>query len=89
MPVPPVDWTDPCARAAALRDAYFNIVKGGSVSLIRTRAAGGEREVRFQKGEQALLRTELWAAEDECRASLGQPKLQRRFSITAGSRRRW
>lgn len=89
MMADPVDWTDPCARAAALREAYFNIIKGGSVSLVRTRAAGGEREVRFAKSEQSTLRTEMWAAEDACRAQQGLPKLQRRVAIPAGSRRRW
>lgn len=84
----PVDWTDPCARAEALRSSYFDLVKGGSVSLIRKRAAGGESEVRFAKGDMSLLRTELWAAEDACREKQGLPKLQRRFAITAGSRRR-
>lgn len=84
----PVDWNDPCARAAALKAAYFASVSGGSVQAIRAKAAESEREVRYQKMDTATLRLEMWAAEDECRAKNGLPKLQRRFAITAGSRRR-
>lgn len=81
-----VDWSDPCARAAALSEAYFTLVKGG-VSMIRVRAAGGEREVRYHKAEMTSLRLEMQRAEDECRAQQGLPPLTRRFAITAGSRR--
>ena len=82
-----VDFNDPCARAAALKDAYFQLVSGGGVTLIKEAAAGGEREVRFGKTDLATLRTEMQRAEDECRAVQGLPPIQRRFAITAGSRR--
>lgn len=82
-----VDWSDPCARAAALSEAYFSLVRGGSVSLIRVRAAGGEREARYHKADMSSLRIEMQRAEDECRAQQGLAPLRRRFAITAGSRR--
>lgn len=81
-----VEWTDPCARAAALSEAYFTLIKGG-VSAIRVKAAGGEREVRYHKAEMSSLRIEMQRAEDECRAQQGLAPLRRRFAITAGSRR--
>ena len=83
----PVDWSDPCARAAALAAAYFSMVSGGAIQTIRSRAAGGEREVRYHKSEIATLRQEMWRAEDACRETNGEAVRRRRFSITAGSRR--
>lgn len=76
-----VDWDDPCARAAALRKAYFEIVRGQSVSLIRVASAGGQREVRYTKPELATLRVEMDRAEDECLAAQGLPARPRRFAI--------
>ena len=37
--------------------------------------------------EIATLRLEMQRAEDECRVVMGQPRIVRRFAITAGSRR--
>ena len=77
-----VDWTDPCARATALREAYFALVSGDRESLIRTRTGEGEREVRFQAANLDTLKRELTAAEAECKAVAdGKP---RRFAFTAG-----
>lgn len=76
-----VDWDDPCARAAALRGAYFEIVRGQSVSLIRVAAANGQREVRYTRPELATLRIEMERAEDECRAAQGLSPRPRRFAI--------
>lgn len=81
-----VDWTDPCARAVALRDAYFALISGGAVTMIKTAAGGGEREVRYSKADLATVRSEMQTAEDECRTKNGQPPVQRRFAIRAGSR---
>lgn len=82
-----VDWTDPCARAAALRNAYFSLVSGGSESTIRQRGPDTEQEVRFHKSDLSTLRTEMQAAEDACLVAQGMKPVVRRFAITAGSRR--
>ncbi|ACI92710.1 hypothetical protein OCAR_5579 [Afipia carboxidovorans OM5] len=83
-----VDWTNPCERAAALREAYFARLNGRAVTLIKESAGGGEREVRYATMDISILRAEMQTAEDECRKSQGLPPQPRRFAITAGSRRR-
>lgn len=84
-----VDWSDPCARAEALRKAYFEMLAGGTSTRVRFRAGDNEQEVQkaISGGSLADLRRELHKAEDECRAAQGLPPLQRRFAVTAGSRR--
>lgn len=83
-----VDWTDPCARAAALREAYFALISGQSEWLVRYRGPEGEREVRFQNTNIEVLRSELRDAETACEAS-GGPAAQRgrRYAIRGGARR--
>lgn len=85
--MPAVDWSDPCARAEALRKAYFELISTGGVTLIKQKAGGGEEEARYGKTDREALRREMLTAEDECRASRGEPKAQRRFVIRGGSRR--
>lgn len=80
-----VDWTDPCARASALREAYFGLISGQVESLIRYRGPEGEREVRFPAARLEILKQELREAEDQCR--LEQGGSPRRFAIRAGARR--
>jgi hypothetical protein len=84
-----VDWTNPCARATALRGAYFALISGQNESLIRTATPEGDQEVRFMAGDVAKLKSELDAAEAECAASQGlpTPARARRFAIRGGSRR--
>lgn len=84
------DWTDPCARAKALRDAYYERLSGGDAQRVRFRDGDNEQEVQSSSmlGNMTALRKELWAAEDACRASLGLPPIPRRHAIRAGSRRR-
>lgn len=82
-----VDWTDACARAAALRTAYFALISGGGESLIRYRGPEGEREVRYQAANISILKTELQSAEAECAALTGTVSPNRRFAIRAGARR--
>jgi hypothetical protein len=83
------DWSDPCARAVALRDAYFERLQGGTQSRVRFRAGDNEQELQSGHSAQSLtdLRREMHQAEDECRASQGLAPRPRRFAITAGSRR--
>ncbi len=80
-----VNWTDPCARAEALRGAYFALVSGQSEQTVRFRSNDAEQEVRFQAANLDVLRTELRAAEAECAAAQGAAGRPRRFAITAGS----
>lgn len=84
-----IDWTDPCARAAALRDAYYERLHGGTSTRVRFRAGDNEQELQSSHSGPSLadLRREWWAAEDECRAAQGKPPLRRRFAIRAGARR--
>jgi hypothetical protein len=84
-----VDWDDPCARAKALKAAYFERLAGGSSMRVRFRA--GDNEQEFQSAHAGASLAELkrawWDAEDECRASQGLSPRPRRFAIRAGSRR--
>lgn len=84
-----VDWTDPCARALALRGAYYGLISGSSESLIRQSTPEGDQEVRFAKSDLSRLQSELTAAEAECATKNGVevPDRARRFAIRAGSRR--
>ena len=83
----PIDWADPCAKAAELSRIYHERLSGGAVKMVRTRSAGGEREGQWYQTDMSMLRSEMQRAEDECRAKNGQPMIRRRFAITAGSRR--
>lgn len=84
-----VDWSDPCARASALRDAYFSVLSGGKVQRIRFKHGDNEQEVTYSGTSASLasLRKEMQAAEDECRAKQGLPPVNRRFAIRGGARR--
>lgn len=86
-----VDWTDPCAKAAALRAAYYRMVSGDLESEIRTRTLDGEEMVRFQPGDIDALRSDLASAEADCAAkqAIGStPPFPKRFAITARHVRR-
>ena len=84
-----VDWTNPCARAAALRTAYFDLIRGETESAIRQSTPEGDQEVRYSKPDVERLKRELDAAEAECAASNGAPTpvRARRFAIRGGSLR--
>lgn len=77
-----VDWTDPCAKAAALRSAYYTLISGGSEQEIRTRTLDAEEVVRFNAADKDSLLVELTAAESECARCTGQPDPNRRFRMT-------
>lgn len=84
-----VDWQDACARAKALRDAYYDRLVGGTTQRVRFRS--GENDQEYQnsilRGGLEELRRAMLAAEDECRVSQGLAPKNRRFAIRAGSRR--
>ncbi|HYD04729.1 MAG TPA: hypothetical protein VEC60_03345 [Reyranella sp.] len=83
-----VDWADPCARATALRSAYYTLLSGGQEVEIRTRTLDAEELVRFTPANRGELLIDLRAAEAECAALTGAPNANRRFAITAGAIRR-
>jgi hypothetical protein len=86
MTVDAVDWTDPCAKAAVLRTAYYALMTGTRETEIRTRTLDAEDFVRFQTVDAGKLQIELQAAERECARRCGKPDPNRRFAITAGDR---
>ena len=77
-----VDWTDPCARAAALRGVYYQLLSGQQEERVRFRNGDTDEDVTFVKADLNTLRTELTEADAQCAAlSSGRP---RRFAATAG-----
>lgn len=82
-----VDFSDPCQRANALRDAYFSLISGANESLIRYKGPNGEQEVRFGQGKVELLKAELQSAEAACAVASGAANPNRRYAIRAGARR--
>lgn len=80
---------DRCQQAAELRRIYMARVGagGGAVKLVRTKSMDNEREAQWYNSDISILRAEMLSAEDDCREINGLPRLQRRFAITAGSRR--
>lgn len=83
-----VNWDDPCARAKALRTAYFDRLQGGTTTKVRFKSAENEQQIETSVtlGSLEKLRAEMIRAEDECLASQGK-KSSRRFAITGGSYR--
>lgn len=83
-----VDWSDPCARAAALSQAYYNTLAGNGETLIRIKGPEGEQEVRYHAQDLATLKTEMVSAQAECAASTSGVNPNRRFAIRGGAKRR-
>mgnify|MGYP001766261332 CR=1 FL=1 len=88
MPDAPIDWSNPCARFAALQKAYHELLTGARELEIRTRTLDAEDFVRFQAADIEKLRIEMQQAEGECLASQGLPNPRRRVAIGLGYRRR-
>jgi hypothetical protein len=82
-----IDWSDPCARAAALWDAYNRLISGQQETDVSYTANGVNRRVSFASASLDRLLNEYRAAENECAAKKGLPPRWRRFAITGGSRR--
>jgi hypothetical protein len=81
-----VDWSDPCAKAAALTGAYYALLQGQQEIEIRTRTLDAEEVVRFCPANLDALRSEMQAAASACAKASGQPDPNRRFAITCGGR---
>jgi hypothetical protein len=84
-----IDWNNPCERAKALRNAYYDRLAGGSAQRVRFRHGDNEQEVQtsVMQGNLSMLRREMMDAEDACRELQGLKPLNRRFAIRGGSRR--
>ena len=82
-----VDWTNPCARAKALTDAYYRLISGDAEVMIHHRTEQSERQVRFSATNLNSLRAEMIAAQTECATLNGQAVKPRRSAITIGARR--
>ncbi len=82
----PIDWTDPCARAAALSSAYYAALAGSREIEIRTRSFDADELVRFLPVDIEKLRIEMQSAQSECAKARGHRDPNRRFAITAGNR---
>lgn len=82
--MPSVDWSDPCKRARALRDAYYALVAGDKEVSFQYQQEGALRAMTFQKVDMARLDRERQSAEAECLEAQGKRSRTRRFAITAG-----
>lgn len=81
------DFSDPCQRFAALRDAYYLLISGAQESLVRYKGPNGEQEVRFGPGNVDALKSEMNSAEGACAVVNGTTNPNRRYAIRAGARR--
>lgn len=77
-----VDWSNPCARATALTDAYYRLLTGESVSNV----SFSDRSVSYDRGDLESLKIEMNQAKAECAAAGGGRRA--RYAISAGTRRR-
>jgi hypothetical protein len=84
-----IDWTNPCQRAQALRDAYFALISGQQESLIRHSTSEGDQEVRFTRADVEKLKAEMVAAEEACIVATGGTVTPRRSAIRLGATRRF
>ncbi|MGV1352812.1 hypothetical protein [Klebsiella pneumoniae] len=82
------DWTNPCERAAALRDAYYRVLSGQQEVEIEARTGDGGQMVKFGKVDLNRLKSEWQAAEDECQRANGVTPAPRRSVISLGGVRR-
>jgi hypothetical protein len=79
-----IDWTDPCARAGALRGAYYRLISGEQESAFTYLANGVTRTVEYSKGDLDKLSAELQKAEAECVAKNSGTITPRRRAIQFG-----
>lgn len=82
-----VNWSDPCARAGALWDAYCRLISGQQESSVSYAGNGVTRTVNYSSASLDRLLNEIRAAQNECAAARGLAPPRRRFAIIAGSRR--
>jgi len=82
-----VDWTDACARAEALREAYYNLVSGAKAQQVVYQDAGQMRSVTYASSKVDLSRLldEIKLADQEC---AGGTINRTRYAMRGGSLRR-
>lgn len=75
---------DPCGTARALRDAYAQLVAGGTALIITFRAGpnGVERSTTFNKADPGRLLMLVREWEAKCAAAQGSRP--RRFAVRGG-----
>jgi hypothetical protein len=81
-------WTDPCARAQALREARWKLIAGGQPTSVEYSSNETTRKVTYSAANLPTLDNEIARAEAECAAQTGTPApaASRRYAMTAGSR---
>lgn len=72
------DWTDPCAVLAWLRPQYYQVIAGGSVTVIRH----GDEWTHFGPSDIKALENLMRTLENEC--AVAQGLRAKRRAITAG-----
>jgi hypothetical protein len=82
-----VNWEDPCARADALRKAYFSLIQGTNAYEVTYQANGVTRTVRYSVIDTKQLLSELRTAEAECAELTGGASPRRRYPMQLGARR--
>jgi hypothetical protein len=80
-------WDDPCATYKALRACYMRLISGQQESEVEYLNLGVNRRVRYSQANIAELKQAMNQAQGECLALNGEGNRNRRFAITAGSRR--
>lgn len=77
-----VDWSDPCAAAAALTASYYKVLSGSQRETVRF----VDREVRYTRANLSELRQEMDRKQQDCDIKNGV-RSRGRFAVTASSRR--
>jgi hypothetical protein len=79
-----VDESDPCAAAATLRQAYYDLIAGERAMMVTFRAgsSGVERSATFHKGQPDRLLSVIRGFEQRCAEAEG--RRPRRFAVRAG-----
>lgn len=77
---------DPCGTAAALRQAYADLIGGGMAQSVTFRGGqnGVEKSVTYSKAEPARLL--MLVREWEAKCAAGTDARPRRFAMRAGGR---
>lgn len=79
---------DPCGTAAALRQAYADLISGGLAQTITHKAGpnGVEKSVTYSKADPARLLMLVREWEAKCQAAAGGDARPRRFAMRTGGR---
>ena len=80
-----IDWTDPCARAEALRNAYYALLSGSRAQSISYSDGNQARSISYSNTTVDLnrLKAELVEAEKECAGEATGTGM--RYAITGGA----